>query len=46
MKLQIIRGSTHEIIHYTLGFHKVCERFFSPKQLTEEQECLDICQHL
>jgi len=43
--LQIIHGSAYEIIHNSLGFHKVCARLF-PKQLTmlHKQTRLDICQ--
>jgi hypothetical protein len=27
--LQISHGSTHQVIHNRLGFHKVCARWFS-----------------
>jgi len=44
-RLQINHGSAYEIIHNTLGFHKVCARWV-PKQLTmlHKQTRLDICQ--
>jgi len=42
---QISHGSSYEIIHNRLGFHKVCARWIS-KQLTmlHKQTRLDICQ--
>ena len=43
--LQIIQGLAYEMMHNTLGFHKVCARWV-PKQLTEvhKQTRMDICQ--
>ena len=43
--LQISHGSTYEMMHNKLGFHKVCARWV-PKQLAEvhKQTHVDICQ--
>ena len=43
--LQIGHGLAYEMMHFKLGFHKVCARWI-PKQLTEvhKQMRLDSCQ--
>jgi len=45
--LQISHGSSYQIIHDELGFHKVCERWV-PSELTAEhkRKRVEICQRL